>query len=136
MHLTSPTRLPFNFADGNARVEIPSPAQCWMASEFKDGAQALHVRELLTRTLDEGGKGLANERCAPLLLLWLPPAPVAESSRPTSAVFHGEQAVAIFRTGWDAKASWFAIKGGTLGVVLETWATIKLQPAGRQPVPK
>jgi hypothetical protein len=29
-----------------------------------------------------------------------------------------------------------AITGSTLRVVLETWATIKLQPAGRQPVPK
>jgi hypothetical protein len=38
---------------------------------------------------------------------------VAGSPGPTAAVFHGEQAVATFRTGWDADAAWFAIKGGT-----------------------
>jgi hypothetical protein len=28
-------------------------------------------------------------------------------------VFHGEQAVALFRSGWDRDSAWFGIKGGT-----------------------
>jgi hypothetical protein len=113
MHLTSPTRLPFNFADGHAGLETPSPAQSWLALEFKDATQAHNVRALFTRALNEGGKKFVGGRCAPLSLLWLPQAPVAGSPGSTAAVFHGEQAVATFRTGWGPDAAWFAIKGGT-----------------------
>jgi hypothetical protein len=32
---------------------------------------------------------------------------------PNAAVFHGEQAVALFRSGWNSDDAWFGIKGGT-----------------------
>ncbi|MEI6175420.1 MAG: heparinase II/III family protein [Verrucomicrobiota bacterium] len=112
MHLTSPTRLNFNFADANAHVESPSPAQCWIASHFSDKVQARYVRNLFTRSLAESKGGSRGERVSVLSLLWLPADP-GEVSLPNAAAFHGEQSVAIFRNSWDPKAAWFAIKGGT-----------------------
>ena len=113
MHLTSPTRLSFNFADGNAKAETPSPAQCWLASHFQDAAQSRHVRDLFTRELKTGKGRVSGDRYFPLAILWLPEAPAKNPALPCAAVFRGEQSVAIFRSGWDAEAAWFAIKGGT-----------------------
>lgn len=113
MHLTSPTRLTFNFADAGASIETPSPAQCWLAGHFKDGSQTLYVRNLMARALDESKGQVSGGRYFPLAVLWLPEALAAAKPQPNAAVFHGEQAAAIFRTGWDAGAAWFAIKGGT-----------------------
>ncbi len=112
MHLTGPTLLPFNFADGHAKEETPSPAQCWLASHYKDAPQASYVRGLFKRMMD--GKGRASGgRCSPLAILWLPDDVKSDLALPAAAVFHGEQAVATFRSGWDRQASWLAIKGGT-----------------------
>ena len=113
MHLTSTTRLSYNFADGNAVRETPSPAQCWLAGKFRDAAQVSHVRGLFARALDEDKGRISGDRWLPLSVLWLPQAPNAGTPLPNAAVFHGEQAMALFRTGWDADATWFAIKGGT-----------------------
>lgn len=113
MQLTSPTRLAFNFADGHARRETPSPAQCWLATHFSDAAQARYVRGLLARALDEAGSKFDGGGYFPLAVLWLPAPPATGKPLPAAAAFGGEQAVAIFRTGWDANAAWFAIKGGT-----------------------
>jgi hypothetical protein len=113
MHLTGPTRLSFNFADGNARSETPSPAQFWLASHFKDPVQVAHVRGLLARALDEGKGRLGSDRYMPLALLWFPRADSAKVDLPKAAVFGGQQAVAAFRSGWGARDAYFAIKGGT-----------------------
>jgi hypothetical protein len=112
MHLTSPTRLSFNFADAKTHVETPSPAQCWIASHFVDKVQARHVRDLFTRALAESKGSSRGERVSVLSLLWLPADP-GEVALPKAAAFHGEQSVAIFRNSWDPKAAWFAVKGGT-----------------------
>lgn len=109
MHLTSPTRYAFNFADGGSRLESPSPAQCWLAEYFKDTSQARHVRDLFTRAMAEDKR----PGCSPLSLLWLPQAPAADQVMPLAAVFQGEQAIATFRTGWSPEDAFFAIKGGT-----------------------
>lgn len=109
MHLTSPTRYAFNFADGGSGMEKPSPAQCWLAEHFQDATQARHVRDLFTRAMAEDKR----PDCSPLSLLWLPLAPTADQALPLAAVFQGEQAVATFRTGWSPKDAFFAIKGGT-----------------------
>ncbi len=111
MHLTSPSRLPFNFADGNARLETPGAAQCWLASHFKDVPQSRHVRDLFERALKEDKKPSVS----PLALLWLPAAP-ASGLQPNAAVFHGEQAMALFRSGWSSDSAYLAIKGGTPAV--------------------
>lgn len=112
MHLTSPTRLTYNFADGSAGLGIPTAAQCWLAVQYKDAAQARYVRGLFTRILEDGGK-VAGDRHFPLALLWLPENPPNAPPLPNAAVFRGEQSMALFRTGWDAKAAWLGIKGGT-----------------------
>lgn len=109
MHLTSPTRLNFNFADAKAHIESPSAAQCWIASHFGDKAQARHIRNLFARALAET-KG--PTRVSTLALLWLPADP-GDLTLPKVSVFGGEQSVAIFRNSWDPKSAWFAIKGGT-----------------------
>ena len=113
MHLTGSTRLTYNFADGNPSRATPSPAQCWLAANYKDATQARHVRDLFTRALEEGKGSIKGDRYAPLSVLWLPKAPAADIALPNAAVFHGEQAMAMFRNGWDDDAAWFAIKGGT-----------------------
>ncbi len=115
MHVTGPTRHAFNFADGNAYTEIPSPAQSWIATHFKSAGQARHVRALLERGLEDVEKGgpTGDLRFFPLHLLWLPPAPPAGES-PLAAGFDGEeQSFAFFRSAWTPDAAWLAIKGGT-----------------------
>lgn len=113
MHLTGPTRMPFNFADGHAGIETPSAAQCWIASHYEDEAQALYVRSLFTRALESRNGRVSGERWFPLSILWLPEAPATDIQPPDAAVFHGEQTAAMFRSGWDPDAAWLAIKGGT-----------------------
>lgn len=112
MHLTGPTRLGFNFADGGAGRETPSPAQGWIASHYRDAEQARHVRALLVRAMDEGGKKFKTDRYGPLGIAWLPADP-GPGPQPQAAVFRGEQAVALFRSGWYPSAAWLGIKGGT-----------------------
>jgi hypothetical protein len=111
MHLTSPTRLGFNFADANASRETPSPAQCWLAAHYRNEAQSQHVRNLLARAIDEDGGRFRGDRFFPLSILWLPAA-VGPVTPEVSAFFKGEQAVAAFRTGWDPGDTYLAIKGG------------------------
>ena len=113
--LTGPTRQPFGFADCHTGREKPSPAQCWLATFFKDEAQALFVRNLFARSLAEDKGKSSGDRNFPLDLLWLPPAPGAAADHSLAAAFHGAQAMAMFRTGWTADAVWFAVKGGTPG---------------------
>lgn len=114
-HVTGPTRFSFNYADGNADAEVPSPAQSWIATHFKDAGQAAHVRSLLERSLEEGaGSGATGDlRFFPLHLLWLPEAPKADEKTGLVAQFDGEQSFAFFRTAWTPDAAWLAIKGGT-----------------------
>ena len=113
MHLTSSTRMCYSFADGGPHLETPSPAQCWLAVRYKDAAQALYVRGLFTRALEEEKGKIGGDRYFPLAVLWLPEQPTGVKSLPNAAVFNGEQAMALFRTGWNKQAAWFAIKGGT-----------------------
>jgi len=115
MHVTGPSRLSFNYADGNAYPEIPSPAQSWIASHFESPGQADHVRSLLDRALRDIAKGgpTGDLRFFPLHLLWLPPAQEESGKRSLLQAFNGEQSFAFFRTAWTPDAAWFAIKGGT-----------------------
>lgn len=113
MHLTSTTRMNYNFADGGVAKESPSPAQCWLAGHFKNTTQIRHVRSLFARALAEDRRRVQNDRYDPLAILWLPGEVKTGSAPPNGAVFHGEQAMALFRSGWQPDDSWFGIKGGT-----------------------
>ena len=112
LHLTSPNRLTWNFADGGSGHAVPSSPQCWLALHFKDAGQAAVVRMQLEQVARDKPKSLADDRFTPLAVLWLP-APVAAPAPPLAAAFHGEQAMAMFRTGWTTNDGYFAIKGGT-----------------------
>lgn len=115
MHVTGPSRLSFNYADGNAYIEIPSPAQSWIANHFQAPGQARHVRSLLKRGLKDiaSGGATGDLRFFPLHLLWLPPEGGEEGNTPLTASFDGEQSFAFFRSSWKPEAAWLAIKGGT-----------------------
>lgn len=113
MHLIGPTGSAFNFADSPSGPDRPSPAQCWLAAHFHDQVQAAYIREKLSDQLVNHAKALRKERCAPLFILWLPEAPPDAAVRPLAAAFHGEQAVALFRTSWEKSAVFLAVKGGT-----------------------
>jgi hypothetical protein len=101
-HVTGPTRVSFNYADGGPGAEVPS-------------GQADHVRSMLARSLKEGtGSGATGDlRFFPLHLLWLPEAPQEAAAENLTAHFNGEQSFAFFRTEWTPDAAWLAIKGGT-----------------------
>lgn len=112
MHLIGPTGMAFNFADGNAHAPSLSPAHSWLATTYQDPAQAQHVRNSIAKDLEKGKGRINTSRYGPLAILWLP-APIASEGLPRAAVFHGEQAVAMFRTAWTPDAAWLGIKGGT-----------------------
>lgn len=116
MHGTGPFRLSYNFADGNVKSEVPSPAQSWLARRFDDAGQARHVRRLMGRALEAGtGHGTSGDlRYFPLHLLWLPEEPAVDTApAELAAVFRGEQPLVFFRSGWEEKSAWLAAKGGT-----------------------
>jgi hypothetical protein len=110
MHLTSPSGLSYNFADGGASTGTPSLAQGWLAAEFTDAPQTRHIRRLLGSSLAKSS--FKSDRFFPLALLSLPAEP-APGPQPNAAVFGGEQAVALFRSGWESDATFLGIKGGT-----------------------
>lgn len=114
-HVVGPTGFDLNFADGNANQQVPSPAQSWIASKFKDAAQAGHLRARLGSALKRGTGGATTNdiRFFPLHLLWLPEAPAGKSEESLSARFEGEQSFVFLRSGWTPEAAWLAIKGGT-----------------------
>lgn len=114
-HVVGPTGFDFNFADGNANQQVPSPAQSWIASKFGDPAQAGHLRALLESALKRGiGGATTNDlRFFPLHLLWLPEMAGGRINRSLSARFEGEQSFGFLRSGWTPDAAWLAIKGGT-----------------------
>lgn len=112
MHLASPNGAMYNFADGGPGRALASPAQCWLARHFKDAVQARRVRDLLEREyLGEGGRG-KGDRYFPLAILWLPAEP-ERVELPLAAVYGGQQAMAMFRSGWGRGDAYLAVKGGT-----------------------
>jgi hypothetical protein len=110
MHLTSPIGVNYNFADGGASTETPSLAQSWLAAEFADAPQTRHIRRLLGSSLAK--RSFKIDRFFPLALLSLPAEP-APGPQPNAAFFGGEQAVALFRSGWANDSAFLGIKGGT-----------------------
>ncbi len=114
-HVVGPTGTDFNFADGNARFQMPSPAQSWIATKFKNATQAAHLRSRLEESLKRGiGGSTTNDlRFFPLHLLWLPEAPAGKPADGGAARFQGEQSFVFLRNGWSGDAAWLAIKGGT-----------------------
>jgi hypothetical protein len=113
MHITGPTRRAFNFSDANMKKETPSPAQCWISRHFLDATQVFFVRHLLGLAL-EAKNDFYGDRLLPFTILWLPPT-AGDVELENAAVFQGKQSVASFRTSWDPKATWIAVKGGTSG---------------------
>lgn len=117
LQLNGPTGLNFNFADGRASRRLPTPAQSWIASQFKEANQSSVVRRRLRDGLqqfrEEKDQKMKPGGYFPLHLLWLPAATESEATPPLSDHFDGKQAVAMARTGWSREDAWLALKGGT-----------------------
>lgn len=111
IHLVGPMRIPFNFADAKARVDLPSPAQSWIARHFRDQGQINNLRQVI----ENEWPGIEEEgsRLLPLHVLWMPLSKGNVSPPPLGASFHGSQEVATMRTSWEDDAAFMAIKGGT-----------------------
>lgn len=112
LHLTSPNGLTWNFADGISRADTPTSPQCWLARHFNDAGQSMAVRTQLEDVPRGASRELARDRFSPLAVLWLPKA-VKAGEPALAAVFQGGQAAAMFRSGWQSKDAYLAIKGGT-----------------------
>ncbi len=112
LHLTSPSGLTYNFADGSNRAPPPTSPQCLLARQFSDAGQAAAVRSRLEAVSREYSGHMVKDRFSPLAVLWLPKEAKA-GQPPLAAVFRGEQAAAMFRSGWQSKDAYLAIKGGT-----------------------
>lgn len=109
LQMAGPSGLSFNFADAGAGRSSVSPAQVWIASQFRDPVQAGHLRARIEAT----GAAVAEDRFGPLGVLWMPEALPSVPPMPVAVVYGGEQAVASLRTGWGKDAAWIALKGGT-----------------------
>ena len=121
MQLIGPMGQNFNFADGPAHKRLPTPAQSWIATRFKNQGQAGIIRSQLHDGLSAGLDGSRKGprwkkgpgQYFPLHLLWLPPAPEHQATLSLAEAFNGEQPIATARTGWASDDAWLAIKGGT-----------------------
>ena len=114
LQLNGPTGLNFNFADGRASRNWPSPAQSWIASTFENERQAVAIRNELSRRLRELKTDARSPGSSfPLHLLWLPPPAPKSTTFPLTGFFTGTQPVAMARSGWTRDSAWIALKGGT-----------------------
>jgi hypothetical protein len=115
IHQSGPTGLSFNYADSGTRGFYLTAAQTWIAAQFPQSALPRWTRDALGTQLklSQAGSSPGEARFHPLHLLWLPPHSEKAPAFSLTARFGGEQEVAFARTGWNADASWLAIKGGT-----------------------
>ena len=113
-HARGPTGTMFNFADAPPARDQAVAARSWLAARAHDPAVVTDVRRRLTELSGRLVAQGTNDRFFPLHLLWLPPEPERAASLPLADAFHGEQALAAFRTSWDDPDALFvAVKGGT-----------------------
>lgn len=113
LHVTGPTGLFFNYSDGGARSGV-APALHWFAARRRDPAllwrERAALREWLRRTKPSAD---GSDRLLPLLLVWTP----ADATEDAPSTRHyradGRTPIATHRSGWDADATFVAIKGGS-----------------------
>lgn len=109
LHVIGPTGEPFLYAD-SVPGSTPSDPVAWFARRTGDPSLWFNEARLLRARLARPG----SAPLPPWTLAWLAglPAPV-----PPPAATHwcggGANPLALHRSGWDAEATWFGIKGGS-----------------------
>jgi hypothetical protein len=108
LHSAGPTGRFYNFADCREGAEL-SPAMHWFARRLNDPSLLWNERPLLEHA------ELKMDRMLPFLLLW-PPLP-GDVAAPAATAWHGggSTPVALMRSGWNASATFAAVKGGSPG---------------------
>lgn len=112
VHVTGPTGLYFNYADGGSKHRV-SPAMRWFAARREDPSLLWHEIDALRRHL-AASKPSADHghRLFPFLLIW-----ADNERRREPAALHwrarGPSPIAMHRSGWSGDATFVAIKAGT-----------------------
>ena len=113
LHATGPTGLFFNFSDCGTRGGIAS-AMHWFAARRCDPSFLFREKAELDRSLAQGAKSsAARDRTLPFLLIWAQP--IGDIPAPAKRHWKGDgrTPVAMHRSGWDARATFVGIKGGS-----------------------
>jgi hypothetical protein len=113
LHIFGPTGLPFNYSDAGSREAGLQPAMFWFAAARGD-SNVLWTEWQKLDALRTGGGQLSGDRADPFLPIWMSRSAARPAAPPP---LHwsggGLTPVATHRTGWDAKAVFVAIKGGS-----------------------
>jgi hypothetical protein len=115
LHMTGPTRLPYNFSDCGSGSGSAA-ALHWFAARTGRPDWLWFEQPLLDRDVAEvkASRGRAPDRTFPLTLVWA--AAGARSAVPATTTWfgRGQNPLASFRTSWtNDKAAWLAVKAGT-----------------------
>ncbi len=119
--VTGPSERYFNYADGNARVQL-KPALHWFAARASNpGLDARERARLRAATGSESESARAHDRnrFLPLAFFWLNPElgdTNAESQLPLHWLGDGINPIAVHRSSWERNAAFIGIKGGSPSV--------------------
>jgi hypothetical protein len=113
LHATGPTGMFYNFSDCGLYGGV-STAMYWFAARLDNPALLYRERIALQEFVeDDGANRPGADRTLPFLLIW------AESQggviEPDQLHWKGlgRTPITVHRSGWDAQAAYFAIKGGS-----------------------
>jgi hypothetical protein len=109
-HVTGPTGLYFNYADGGARRSA-SAAQAWLASRLDRPGLAYNEAGTLRRMrrIEPAGE---SERLLPLMLIWAERLDDAGDPAALSYLGRGDAPVGLHRSAWNEQSVYVGLKGG------------------------
>jgi hypothetical protein len=117
LQMTGPTGEYFNYSDCSSHGDV-NETIFWFAGHYNQPEVVWNEIPLLIRykPLTSKNSAAAQGRAfIPMLLIWSKP--FAQTQTPEAKYWsgQGENPVAVLRSGWDANATYLAIKGGTPG---------------------
>lgn len=110
LHVTGPTGLFFNYPDSGTQQGF-TPAVFWFAKKYNTPSLSWTQREIWQNAIQQNPSKLTRDRDSVFALLWATPEIVKPKT--LSWMGRGLNPVAMFRTAWDADATYLAIKGGS-----------------------
>lgn len=113
LHATGPSGYYFNYSDSGRGGLGLTPALFWFAAHRRDPHLVWREIPKLAQIGEPDARG-GRDRTFPLMLLWMSPG-MENPPQPPALSWTGRGAVpvAFHRSGWDAGASFVAIKGGS-----------------------